>query len=1091
MSLAQAHDRLQLPETLEAQLYEFRRRVWSIKLAEAVCAAVFTLVVAFLAMFALDRIWDTPGSVRTVLFVMALCGCAILPLAIHRWIWRNRRLEQLALLLSRTHPRIGDQLLGVIELVRSDAEQARSWTLCEAAINQVAEDAHKRDFRDAVPNPRHRLWAGLVTVPAVVAVALVGLFPAAGTNAWARFLVPWKNIPRYTFAAIEPLPSRLVVAHGEPFSIKLRLLDGAIWRPERGVVQLDGQRPVAAKRGAERYAFELPAQLDPGWLRIRIGDSRQVVRVEPTLRPELRSVVADVRLPEYLGLPQVQHKDVRGGSIALVKSSRATFAATASRALASASVNGQERAPAGATITSDPTLVDDSRKLEFRWRDEFGLAGKEAFTLTITGRDDEPPSLTCEDLPRQKVVLDSETLNFKVKAQDDFGLKQIGMEWHGIEDGVMSAPASGERVLAAGGHDKETLESAGTFCAKTLGIEPQPINLRVFVEDFLPGRARVYSPTYVLYVLTAEQHAIWLTEQLSKWHRQSLEVRDREMTLHETNKQLRALSREELDQPENRRRIENQASAEHANGRRLSNLVANGEELVRQATRNPEFGVGHLEKWAEMLQILKDIAGNRMPSVADLLTQAAQSPSVASNTPTNRAPIAGQIRDNRTGKPSPPSPDQKKTQTAVPQVVDRESSQLTAKKKNKEDDSPSNGNKPPPSLRLPTTTLAGGRSAPNDQQSPAAQKVDEAVKKQEDLLAEFEKIAEELNRVLANLEGSTLVKRLKAASRMQYRIADRMDDRLGDTFGVDPARLTPPPAKLLGELAEQEAKGSQDVSYIMDDMQAYFERRQYVRFKTVLDDMKKQDVVGSLRQLGDDLKKENGVSIAQCEYWSDTLDRWAEDLVDPTRSGKCPGAKSRASLPPSLVLEVLQILESEVNLREETRVAEQARPALASDEHGRQAQKLSGTQKEIAERTEKVEQRIRDLPDSVTEFGYEIQLMGKVAGVMNEATEILARPETGAPAIAAETEAIELLLQSRRINPRGGGGGGSTPGGGGTGSTQDSALALLGGGVNDKEVREDRGISQASGEAGPTLPEEFRAGLDQYFNRLERNRAGQ
>ena len=62
--------------------------------------------------------------------------------------------------------------------------------------------------------------------------------------------------------------------------------------------------------------------------------------------------------------------------------------------------------------------------------------------------------------------------------------------------------------------------------------------------------------------------------------------------------------------------------------------------------------------------------------------------------------------------------------------------------------------------------------------------MDEAVAKQQDLLAEFEKIADELNRVLANLEGSTLVKRLKAASRMQYSIAGRIGDQVGDAFGV-------------------------------------------------------------------------------------------------------------------------------------------------------------------------------------------------------------------------------------------------------------------------------------------------------------------
>ena len=75
-----------------------------------------------------------------------------------------------------------------------------------------------------------------------------------------------------------------------------------------------------------------------------------------------------------------------------------------------------------------------------------------------------------------------------------------------------------------------------------------------------------------------------------------------------------------------------------------------------------------------------------------------------------------------------------------------------------------------------------------------------------------------------------------------------------------------------------------------------------MRFKTVLDEMRQQDIVGNLRQLGDEVKKENGLSIAACEYWSDTsLDRWAEDLVDPASSpAPCGNAKSKSSLPPAL-----------------------------------------------------------------------------------------------------------------------------------------------------------------------------------------------
>ena len=293
-------------------------------------------------------------------------------------------------------------------------------------------------------------------------------------------------------------------------------------------------------------------------------------------------------------------------------------------------------------------------------------------------------------------------------------------------------------------------------------------------------------------------------------------------------------------------------------------------------------------------------------------------------------------------------------------------------------------------------------------------------------------------------------------------------------------------------MAEQEGKASHDVSLIMDDMQSYFERRRFMRFKTVLDEMRKQDVVGSLRQLGDDLKKENGVSIAQCEFWSDTLDRWAEDLVDPAVQRHVPGQVARAACRRRSCWKSLQILEGggQPPRRDPRGRAGQAR-AQGRGAQAAGAQALRHAEGPRATASTRSRQQIRELPDGETEFANEIALLGQVAEVMGEATEILARPETGSPAIAAETEAIELLLQSKRINPKGGGGGGSTPGGGGDGKTLDSALALFGGGVNDKEVREDRGVSQATGDAGPSLPEEFRAGLDEYFNRLERGAGGQ
>jgi hypothetical protein len=880
VSVSSPERQLELPESLRTKLFAYRRRVWTIKMIEAGCGAAFGVLTAYLILFALDRVWNTPPALRLAIFVAALLGCAAIPLAWHRWIWRRRRLEQLATLLARSHPSLGDQLLGIIELVRNESEQARSPALCQAAITQVAEKADSFDFTRAVPNPKHVRRAALALGALGIGLSLLLILPAAAANAWARFVAPWGNTPRYTFAMVEELPDQLIVAHGEPFSLEVKLAEQTVARPAQARAHIGLQSPVTAPLADGCYELHLPPQIDAGWLDLRLGDFTKRIRLEPTLRPELSSVVADVALPEYLGRTKVLKRDVRGGGITLVNGSKARFTATATRALAAAKVDGQPVMPQGPTLLSPATVVAGNRRLELEWQDQFGLEGKEPFVLTINGREDEAPSIACDGLPQRKVVLDSEQLLFKVTAQDDYGVKRVGMEWQGIDSTNFKNPARGERILAAGGPEKELLELTGTFSATSLGIEAQPIQVRLFAEDYFPGRARVYSPGYVLYVLTAEQHAIWLTDQLSKWHRQSLDVRDREMQLFETNKQLRRLAAAEIDRADNRRRIEHQAEAERANGRRLSNLVVSGEDLIKQAMRNPEFGVGHLEKWAQMLQILKDISANRMPSVADLLKQAAQSPSLAQNSASQKAPVAGQSRALVPGQPKSGSKQTAKKTTPVPSIVDIESSQQPQKPKELASKPGSGGSG---RLGLPETMLAGAASKSDS--CPAGQKMEEAVTKQQDLLAEFEKIADELNRVLANLEGSTLVKRLKAASRLQYRVAGRLGDLVSALFGTGGKNVNEAEWKLFDELSSQEEKTSQNVSNIMDDMQSYFERRRLAQFRAVLDDMAKQDAVGSLRQLGEDLKKENGLSIAQCEYWSDTLDRWAEDLVDPASGG--------------------------------------------------------------------------------------------------------------------------------------------------------------------------------------------------------------
>jgi hypothetical protein len=1051
--------RMSLPVDLERRLRAFRGVVWRIKLVEAIAAALCGVLVAYLLLFCLDRLLDTPRSVRVLLAVAAVLACAAVPFAFHRWIWNHRGLDQVARLIARRFPSLGDQLLGIIEIVRGEsaAELARSPALCEAAIDQVAARAARHDFATALPRSRHRLWLGLAAVPVVVAAALAAGMPAAAANAWARLLAPWRATDRYTFTRLDRVPERLVVPRGEPAALTVALAADTQWRPDVAAVRIGRRTVVQAERADDAYAFALPPQLEPTSVALAAGDARARMTIEPMLRPEVVTVEAEVRLPAYLGREAAVRQDVRGGTVGAVKGSSVAVVATMDRDLAAATVDGAEVAPSAAVVRTPAVELTGERTLSIGYRDRHGLAGSRPLAVTLVARDDAPPTLTLVDAPpAREILLETDTLRFTVSARDDFGIKEVGLIWQGPSDEQGTGAAQGELLLQPGGSDQEALDAAATFSPRALGIPPQPVVIRAYAEDYLPDRGRVYSTPLLVYIVDQAEHALVVNERLNRWRQQAGEVRDRETGLMAINRELRALPAERLLEAETRRKLESQAAAEEANARRLDRLVDAGAALVREAMKNPEFEAETLEQLASDLQTLGDIASARMPGVAELLEQAA------------RARLASKAGQAESGKSR---------------------------------------------LGLPTTQAGvAPPKKPGEQgeDPPADEAIDQAIAAQEALLAEFAKVADDLAAVMARLEGSTFVKRFKLASREQATIGGRIAGLSAAAFAdQEKPRVV---ADRLGQVVDTSTREAERVSNLMDDLQAYFDRRRTPAFETVLEEMKDLDALGSLRQLSTDIQTAAGLSIAQAEFWSDTFDRLADDLVPPADDCKaCKGGKGPESLPPEVVLEAMRILEAEVILREETRVVQQARKGMASEPFTARAASLAAEQTAIADRVEKLAGQLREAPVGGLPFGKdaplfgplpfakgsdafarEIRLFNLVEDVMREAGGILESPDTGPKAMAAETEAIELLLASKACGGGGGGGGGGaggmTPGGGSTGSNALPALPLVGRGNSARGGGEEQEKDQATGVSGRVLPEEYRAGLDAYFNRFEKGR---
>ena len=399
MSLAQTHETgCSCPRSLQAQFLDFRRRVWTIKMVEAVCAAAFGVVVAFLLMFAArPRLGHAGLAPRRPL----RRGGRRLR---HRARWRctagsggNRRLEQLARLLDPQAPARRRPAPGIIELVR---ERLRAGPVARRSARRPSSRSPRtpRSATSATPCRTRGIALGLAGRRAgrrwrsacsrsVPAAAVERLGPAARPLEATRPATPSPRSSPCPTGWSSPTASRSSIA------VQARRRHRLAAR-RRAMAQLG--EPAAGRRHAATTAVRVRAARRRSTRLARRPDRRrpQRVRIEPTLRPELTSVVADVTLPDYLGRPgaAAEGRPRRGDLAGQGEPGDASPPPPAAswpppRSTASRRRRRARPSPARRRRSTAP------RKMEFRWQDTFGLAGKEPFTLAITGRDDEAPSL--------------------------------------------------------------------------------------------------------------------------------------------------------------------------------------------------------------------------------------------------------------------------------------------------------------------------------------------------------------------------------------------------------------------------------------------------------------------------------------------------------------------------------------------------------------------------------------------------------------------------------------------------------------------------------------------------------------------------
>ncbi len=620
---------LTLPEELRRQFAGVQRRLWRVETTVALCSILAGLVISLLALFISDRLWNTPPGVR---LVFSLLGLAVVIAAFcnwaRRWLWHRRNLQDLANLVQGKYRRLGDRLLGIVELAQEQRHLANfSPALYHAAIHQVADEARQYDFRKSVsarPAEKFALGAGAVVV---CWLALSLALPQASWNAFLRWLAPTASIPRYTLVSLEGLPRELIVPHGEPFAISGNVRYRSFWKPGRVSGQLLTLPKLEGVVDSGKIRLQIPGQVENGVLRVQVGDALAEIKIVPVYRPSLRELAARIQLPDYLQYPD-QTQVLQSGSLLAVEGSRIAFHGATSRALAAAAMQpeGGEAAPLkieGENFSSTPTQPDGMAEYTFNWRDVLGLSNAAPLRLSVSMQKDAPPVPDLPGLPRETALLVSDVLHIRAEASDDFGVRDLGLTWDVVSDAPMTESFTSEIKIMPPTSRVKKAAKVFLWSPRAFRIPADStVELQGYARDFFPERERSRTAPHLIRVLSLEEHAELLRQQLE-------EVMARIEDVTRLQEKIAANLREVKDSeklPDSQKsdRIGQSKNEQLENSSHLDQLSQQAEAAVQEAMKNPMFPADTIRQWSQSAQQWQQLAREKMKDAAASMQSARQ-----------------------------------------------------------------------------------------------------------------------------------------------------------------------------------------------------------------------------------------------------------------------------------------------------------------------------------------------------------------------------------------------------------------------------------------------------------------------------------
>lgn len=274
--------------------------------------------------------------------------------------------------------------------------------------------------------------------------------------------------------------------------------------------------------------------------------------------------------------------------------------------------------------------------------DSDGLAASRPVKIRLEPIEDKQPSIYLRGGENDRYVLEDTSIELEVEAADDFGLREMGVEWQGEkffyddneDENGASAPKPagadkpapglrGEKVLADGQPTQTGLKGTFLFQARALKLSPQRVVIRGFTQDYKPGGKRVYSEPMIIFVLSKSEHAQMIRNELERITSELEGMIRRMDAMADEAKRLKGMESGKLKDAESQERLHALADEEQANRRELGDLLNRSESLFKEASRNSQIDPAGMKEFMKGISMLKPIPDGSMKMAQKLFRDSA------------------------------------------------------------------------------------------------------------------------------------------------------------------------------------------------------------------------------------------------------------------------------------------------------------------------------------------------------------------------------------------------------------------------------------------------------------------------------------